>query len=90
MSKKYEKITEMQLLKEYYEILNEYGIDYLSAIQLAKLLKTSKYQIYKAFDKLKELGYVKIDKYVIMPNHIHAIIIIKSNAAGASSCPTSL
>ncbi len=31
---------------------------------------------------------VKIDKYVIMPNHIHAIIIIKNKTAGASPCPT--
>lgn len=31
--------------------------------------------------------YVKIDKYVIMPNHIHAIIILEG-AAGASPRPT--
>ncbi len=31
---------------------------------------------------------IKIDKYVIMPNHIHAIIIIENNTAGASPCPT--
>ena len=31
---------------------------------------------------------IKIDKYVIMPNHIHAIIIIQNNTAGASPCPT--
>lgn len=33
---------------------------------------------------------VKIDKYVIMPNHIHAIITIDnfSVTAGASPCPT--
>ena len=30
---------------------------------------------------------IKIDKYVIMPNHIH-IIVILNNAAGASPCPT--
>jgi len=30
---------------------------------------------------------IKIDKYVIMPNHIH-IILILDNAAGASPCPT--
>ena len=32
--------------------------------------------------------HVKIDKYVIMPNHIHAIIIIDKYTAGASPCPT--
>ena len=31
---------------------------------------------------------IKIDKYVIMPNHIHAIIIIENPTAGASPCPT--
>ena len=31
---------------------------------------------------------IKIDKYVIMPNHIHAIIVIEGAAAGASPCPT--
>ena len=30
---------------------------------------------------------IKIDKYVIMPNHIHVIIIL-DNTAGASPCPT--
>ena len=31
---------------------------------------------------------IKIDKYVIMPNHIHAIIVIENETAGASPCPT--
>lgn len=65
MSKKYEKVTEIQVLKKYYEILNEYGIDYLPARIIARELKTSKYQVYKAFEKLKELGYVKINKYPV-------------------------
>ena len=30
---------------------------------------------------------IKIDKYVIMPNHIHIIVIV-DNTAGASPCPT--
>ena len=32
--------------------------------------------------------YVKIDKYVIMPNHIHVIIILDGLTAGASPRPT--
>ena len=32
--------------------------------------------------------YVKIDKFVIMPNHIHAIIILDGISAGASPRPT--
>ena len=31
---------------------------------------------------------ITIDKYVIMPNHIHAILILDSKAAGASPRPT--
>lgn len=31
---------------------------------------------------------IKVDKYVIMPNHIHAIITIENETAGASPCPT--
>ena len=44
-----------------------------------------------AKDQLLDLEHryksIKINKYVIMPNHIHVIIII-DNAAGASHCPT--
>jgi len=36
----------------------------------------------------KRYESVKIDEYVIMPNHIHAIIIIENKTAGASPCPT--
>ena len=36
----------------------------------------------------KRYSCIKIDRYVIMPNHIHAVFIISSNAAGASPRPT--
>ncbi len=32
--------------------------------------------------------HLRIDKYVIMPNHIHAILILDDKAAGASPRPT--
>ena len=32
--------------------------------------------------------YLVVDRFVIMPNHIHAIIILNSEAAGASPRPT--
>lgn len=40
--------------------------------------------------ELLELRYIgiKIDKYVIMPNHIHILISNYDMAAGASPCPT--
>ncbi len=31
---------------------------------------------------------IKIDKYVVMPNHIHMLISIAESSAGASPCPT--
>ena len=39
-------------------------------------------------DLEKRYENIKIDKYVIMPNHIHAIIAIRNKSAGASPCPT--
>jgi len=36
----------------------------------------------------KRYPSIKIDKYVIMPNHIHAIVVIQKTTAGASPCPT--
>ena len=33
---------------------------------------------------------IKIDQYVIMPNHIHMIVVIQNDAAGASPCPTTV
>ncbi len=32
--------------------------------------------------------YLLVDRYVIMPNHIHIILILESDAAGASPRPT--
>ena len=36
----------------------------------------------------KRFPCLRIDKYVIMPNHIHAILLIDETAAGASPRPT--
>lgn len=36
----------------------------------------------------ERFDYVKIDKYVIMPDHIHAIIVLKELTAEASLRPT--
>ncbi len=36
----------------------------------------------------KRYDFVKIDKFVIMPDHIHIIVIFKDYAAGASPRPT--
>lgn len=36
----------------------------------------------------KRYKNICIDKYVIMPNHIHILISLLENTAGASPCPT--
>lgn len=54
-------------------------------IKLSKYGETAKYQLL-----LLERRYdgLKIDNYVIMPNHIHIILNLQSQSAGASPCPT--
>ena len=36
----------------------------------------------------ERFSFVKIDKYVIMPNHIHVVLILNNETAGASPRPT--
>ena len=36
----------------------------------------------------KRYPFLRIDSYVIMPNHIHAIVVLEEEAAGASPRPT--
>ncbi len=52
---------------------------------------------YTSFGKIAEqqllslkdrYAYLSVDQYVIMPNHIHVVLILESEAAGASPCPT--
>ena len=33
-------------------------------------------------------NHIQLDKYVIMPNHIHILISLEDKTAGASPCPT--
>jgi len=59
-------------------------------IKLTEIGKISEQQLFALEKRYK---CVKIDKYVIMPNHIHTVIIISENyamniAAGASPRPT--
>lgn len=63
----YKKVTDMDVLKRYYEIQSEwhrngYWQDFISIQEMARFLETSKYQIQKAYRSLKEKGYMKIDK----------------------------
>ena len=53
-------------------------------IQLSELGQIANSEILN----LEKRYNIKIDKYAIMPNHIHAIIVIKNEMAGASPRPT--
>ena len=53
--------------------------------KLTKYGKIAKSQI----ELLKErYTTIRIDNYVIMPNHIHLLISVPNDSAGASPCPT--
>lgn len=66
--KKYNKVNEIQVLKEYYNFLynnNKLGlwVDYVSVELMAHMLKTSKYQIRKIYKALKEKELMEIEKF---------------------------
>ena len=65
--KKYNKVTDIEVLKKYNEVLNDFyahgcWINCVSIEMLASKLKTSKYQIKKSYNLLKEKGYMKLEK----------------------------
>ena len=47
--------------------------------------KIAEEQLHKLTERFPS---ITIDKYVIMPNHIHIIVFLKNDTAGASPCPT--
>ena len=54
-------------------------------VRLTELGQIARKQL---FELEKRYSYVRIDKYVVMPTHIHAIIELKQKTAGASPRPT--
>lgn len=65
---KYNKVTDMQVLKKYYELQEKHyergiWLDYIPQYLLADVMKTSEYQIKKAYRSLKEQGYMELKKY---------------------------
>lgn len=65
--KKYRKVTDLEVLEKYYKeqgFCYSRGIwqDYFSAEFMAIMLDTSKYQVQKAYKRLTEQGYMKLDK----------------------------
>lgn len=64
---KYNKVTDMQVLAKMYEIQSRHykigiWLDYVSMNLIAKELKTSMYQIKKAYISLKEKGLISLEK----------------------------
>jgi len=65
--KKYNKVNDIQVLKEYYNFQNNYNevglwVDYVPIELMAYILKTSKYQIRKIYKDLKEKGLMELKK----------------------------
>ena len=56
-----------------------------TAIEYTYLGETAEKQLFLLADRYP---YLTIDQYVIMPNHIHAILILNGETAGASPRPT--
>jgi len=56
-----------------------------AVIHLTEAGKIARHQLLELEERY---SHVKIDKYVIMPNHIHVIIRLLEEAAGASPRPT--
>ncbi len=55
-----------------------YGDCVVRLTRFGKIIEKQLFEIEKRFD------FVKIDEYVIMPNHIHFVIILQEQTAGAS------
>lgn len=65
--KKYKKVTDIEVLKKYNEILSDFyehgcWIGCIPIEILANKLNTSKYQINKAYKSLKEKKFIKLEK----------------------------
>ncbi len=53
-----------------------------------KLTAYGKIAEQQLLDIEKRYENIKVDKYVIIPNHTHVIFVIENMSAGASPCPT--
>ncbi|MBE6882227.1 MAG: transposase [Ruminococcaceae bacterium] len=69
-------------------VLSIVGRGLAPAEKTINLTKTGKIAEEQLLFLEKEYPFVKIDKYVIMPNHIHIIFALTEKTAGASPRPT--
>ena len=51
-------------------------------------LSTIGKKVWRNIELSRQIPNIHVDKYVIMPNHIHFILVIANEAAGASPRPT--
>ena len=58
-----------------------------TAIEYTSLGEIAEKQLFLLADRYP---YLTIDQYVIMPNHIHAILVLNGETAGASPRPTKI
>lgn len=56
-----------------------------SGIEYTSFGKIAEQQLLSLEDRY---AYLSVDQYVIMPNHIHVVLILESETAGASPRPT--
>ena len=56
-----------------------------SSLEYTSFGKIAEQQLLSLEDRYE---FLSVDKYVIMPNHIHVVLILESEAAGASPRPT--
>ena len=56
-----------------------------NSVVLSKIGKVAEEQLFVLETKYP---FLKIDRYVIMPNHIHVIFVLNGKTAGASPRPT--
>lgn len=58
--KKYNKVTDEQVLETWYKIHKKYWeVDFIPIHYMCEELKTSEYQVRKAYKNLEKLGYMK-------------------------------
>ena len=68
--------------------LSKVGRELAPAAEKTELTKTGEIVEKQLLATETYFENVKIDRYVIMPDHIHAIIVLTEKTAGASSRPT--
>ncbi|MBE6992300.1 MAG: transposase [Ruminococcaceae bacterium] len=70
------------------KVLSTVGRGLAPAAIIVELSEVGKVAERQLLELEKRYNHVRIDKYVIMPNHIHVIFVLNEQVAGASPRPT--